>query len=176
MSSAKWQPFCLSFNVLNWNKACCIFLITIWQADEWHNFASLPSCRESVINPVGHVHLVAIAGTTILVPCHVVKTLQLIRRSGTRRWNLRVPDLQMSYSDLTLKIGHQDSSPSNGCNGQMPCWLRILTSMAGKIKSSVVPWICVLAVDKFDTSVIFFNVLKICLYETYQAINHCRWL
>ena len=31
-----------------------------------------------------------------------VKSLQLIWRSGTRRWNLRVPDLQMSCRDLTL--------------------------------------------------------------------------
>ena len=52
--------------------------------------------------------LAAIAGATILAPCHVhdvVKSLQLIWRSGTRRWNLRrwnlrVPNLQMSCSDL----------------------------------------------------------------------------
>ena len=44
--------------------------------------------------------LAAIAGATILVPCHVVKSLQLIWRSGTRRWNLRVPNLQMSCIDL----------------------------------------------------------------------------
>ena len=36
----------------------------------------------------------------ILIPCHTVKSLQLIWRSGTRRWNLRVPDLLMSCSDL----------------------------------------------------------------------------
>ena len=29
------------------------------------------------------------------------KSLQLIWRSGTRRWNLRVPDLQMSCNDFT---------------------------------------------------------------------------
>ena len=34
-------------------------------------------------------------------PVIIVKTLQLIWRSGTRRWNLREPDLQMSHSDLT---------------------------------------------------------------------------
>ena len=43
--------------------------------------------------------LAAIAGATILVPCHVVKSLQLIWRSGTFRFRLRVPHLQMSCSD-----------------------------------------------------------------------------
>ena len=47
----------------------------------------------------GHVTLVATIGTTILVPYHWVKSLQLIGRSGTRRWNLRVPDLPMSCGD-----------------------------------------------------------------------------
>ena len=46
-------------------------------------------------------HLAAIAGTTILLPYHVVKSLQLIWREGTRRWNLWVPNLQMSCSDLS---------------------------------------------------------------------------
>ena len=50
---------------------------------------------------IGHVALVAIVGANSLVPCHVVKTLCLIWRSGTRRWNLRVPNLQTSCSDLT---------------------------------------------------------------------------
>ena len=45
--------------------------------------------------------LAAIAGTAILVPCHVVQSLQLIWRLGTRWWNLWPPALQMSCSDLT---------------------------------------------------------------------------
>ena len=43
-----------------------------------------------------------------LVSCHsrqFVKSLQLTRRSGTRRWNLRVPDLQVSCCDLTSGQG-----------------------------------------------------------------------
>ena len=44
--------------------------------------------------------LAAIAGVTILVPYYVVKSLQLIWRSGTRRFHLWVPDLQMNCSDL----------------------------------------------------------------------------
>ena len=45
--------------------------------------------------------LVAITGTTIPVPNLQVKLLQLIWRLGTRRFHLRVPDLQMSCSHLT---------------------------------------------------------------------------
>ena len=42
-------------------------------------------------------------------------------RSGTCRWNLMVLELQMSCSDLTkCGIGFQDSSPSNGQQGDMP--------------------------------------------------------
>ena len=44
--------------------------------------------------------LVAITGIFILVSYLLVKSLQLIGRSGTRRFHLRVPDLQMSYWDL----------------------------------------------------------------------------
>ena len=47
----------------------------------------------------GPCHPGAIAVVIILVPYHVVKSLQLIWRLGTRRWNLRVPNLQMSCSD-----------------------------------------------------------------------------
>ena len=50
---------------------------------------------------MGLCRLVAIAGTIILVPWHVIKSLQLILKSGTRKWNLRAPDLQVSYKDLT---------------------------------------------------------------------------
>ena len=53
-------------------------------------------------------HLVAITGTTKLVPYHLVKTLQLIRRSGTRRWNLRVPGHQMSCRELRWMRRYQD--------------------------------------------------------------------
>ena len=53
----------------------------------------------------GYVALVAIDVTTMLVPYLYVKSLQLVWRSGTRIWNLRVPDLQMSCSDLTRTTG-----------------------------------------------------------------------
>ena len=48
-------------------------------------------------------NLAAITGIIILVPCHTVKYLQRIWRSGPRRFHLRVPDLQMRCWDLTLK-------------------------------------------------------------------------
>ena len=54
------------------------------------------------------VVLVAITGTTKLVPTHLVKSVQLIGRSSTRRFHLRVLDLPMSCSDLTGWREYQD--------------------------------------------------------------------
>ena len=45
--------------------------------------------------------LTAIAGAIILVPCHVVMSLQLLWRLGIHKWNLPVPNFQISCSDLT---------------------------------------------------------------------------
>ena len=47
--------------------------------------------------------------TTILVPCYVVKSLELFWRSGTRRW--RLSDLQMSCNDLTYRQGIRTVMP-----------------------------------------------------------------
>ena len=44
-------------------------------------------------------HLAAIAGTTILVPYHVVTSATHLKVGHTRRWNLQVTDLQMSGSE-----------------------------------------------------------------------------
>ena len=49
-----------------------------------------------------------IAETTIGVPYLKVKSLQLIWRSGTRRWNLRVLDLQMSGGWSLLRADRPD--------------------------------------------------------------------
>ena len=68
----------------------------------------------------GHVALKAILGTTKQVPSQLVKSQKLIWRSGTRRCNLRVPDLHMSFSDLIKGRGYQDGSPSNVSQGDMP--------------------------------------------------------
>ena len=38
---------------------------------------------------------------TILAPCHAAKSPLLKQRSSTRIWNLKVPDLQMSFDELT---------------------------------------------------------------------------
>ena len=52
------------------------------------------------LHSIGHVNLAAFTGTIFLVPCLLVKSLPPIWRSGTRRFHLRVPDLQMSWGDL----------------------------------------------------------------------------
>ena len=57
-------------------------------------------CMYRWLLPIEHVTLVVITGTTFHVPYLQVNSLHLIRRSGTRRWNLRMPDLQISCSDL----------------------------------------------------------------------------
>ena len=49
---------------------------------------------------IGYTALVANTGTTILGSIFYVKSLQLIWRSGIRRFYLRVPDLQMGCRDL----------------------------------------------------------------------------
>ena len=49
-------------------------------------------------------HLTTISGTIVLAPYHVVKSMKLIWRSGIHRFHLRVPDLQISCSDLPSKI------------------------------------------------------------------------
>ena len=65
--------------------------------------------------------------TTISVPCQVVEYLQLIWRSGTRRWNLRVHDLQMSCNVwFDVNMGHYDISPSKGCQADMPYYSMIM--------------------------------------------------
>ena len=51
------------------------------------------------------------------------KSLQLIWRSGTRRFHLRVPDLQLSCGDLTRMAGHQESGPRNGHHATSHGWL-----------------------------------------------------
>ena len=53
----------------------------------------------------GACHSAAIARATILVPCHVFQSPQLIGRLGTRRFHLRVPDLPISCSDFTQWLG-----------------------------------------------------------------------
>ena len=53
-------------------------------------------------------HPAAIAGATILVPCHVVKALQ------------RVTALQMNCGDQIKEVVHQDSGPKNVHQSDMP--------------------------------------------------------
>ena len=64
-----------------------------------------------VTKPIWHIALAAIIGTTTLVPYQWVKSLQLIWRSGARRFHLRVPDLQTSCRDLTTWQGTRIVAP-----------------------------------------------------------------
>ena len=73
-----------------------------------------------IVSDNGACRPAAIAEASILVTSHLVKCLQFIWRSGIHRWNIRVPDLQMSCR-FDLKIGHQDSSPGNGNQSDMRC-------------------------------------------------------
>ena len=60
---------------------------------------------------IGHVTLVAITGTTILVSYLYVKSLQLLWRLGTGRFHLRVPNLHMSCRELITWQGTRIVAP-----------------------------------------------------------------
>ena len=57
-----------------------------------------------------HVTLVAITGAIKQIPTQLVKSLQFIWRSGTRKFNLRVSNFQMICSELTRMVDYQNSS------------------------------------------------------------------
>ena len=58
--------------------------------------------------------LVAITGTTGLVPYTLIKSLQPISNLGEGRFHLLVPYLRMSLNNFIFMIGYQDSSPDDG--------------------------------------------------------------
>ena len=74
--------------------------------------------------PIRFITLLAITQTTILVPHLQVKSLQLIWRSGTRRWNLRAPDLQISCR-LDCMTVHPIGIPSSGYPSIYPIILQV---------------------------------------------------
>ena len=69
----------------------------------------------------------AISGTTVLVPYHVVKSLQSLFENlqPGDGWNLGAQS-SSELQWLNLKIGHQDSSPTNGHQGDMLYYWLIL--------------------------------------------------
>ena len=82
----------------------CIKIQMFWYnvfSTVWHEVGRDMTCRPVVIG-----------GTATPVPYLVVTgSLQHIGRSDTRRWNLRVSDLQMNSRDLPLRSkGHQDNT------------------------------------------------------------------
>ena len=64
-------------------------------------------------------HLSTVAGATILIPCHVIKFLQIVCRLGSRRRNLRLPPPLNKLQWFALRIGYQNSS-NNGHQGNIP--------------------------------------------------------
>ena len=58
--------------------------------------------------------LVVIAGATFVVLCYIVKSLKLVWRFDTCKWNLWVPDRQISYRDLTWIWGTRTVVPVIG--------------------------------------------------------------
>ena len=129
---------------------------------------------------IGNVILVAITGTTSLVPYLKVKSLQLIWRSGTRRWHLRVPDLQMSCSDLTtwqgtrivVYMASQILIAIASGNG--------LLSSGTNLLSEPILTVCQFQLNFFK--VIHFNPMK-CIWKCclqigshfVQTVHHPRW-
>ena len=59
-------------------------------------------------------------GYTVLVPCHVVKSLQPIWRLGTCSFHLGVPDLQLICSDLIKRRGTRTVAPVQQSGWHMP--------------------------------------------------------
>ena len=72
-----------------------------WRIITQCTVAGVGACKTAFIIKWNGYRQTAIAGASILVSCHVVKSLQLIWRSGTRGWNSRVPDRQVSRSALS---------------------------------------------------------------------------
>ena len=62
----------------------------------------------------GPCHLATISGTIILVPCHEIISLWLMKSRGAR--------FAYGFQWLDSKRGHQDGSLSNRRQGDMFCW------------------------------------------------------
>ena len=100
---------------------------------------------------IGCIPLVAVNGISVLVPYLQVKSLQLIWRSGTRRWNLRVPDLHMSCRDLTT----WGCSLCNGYHVTCPTYRMAVDRQSNIISPAVLaPW---------GIFTYFHNLYRICV-------------
>ena len=89
---------------------------------EWFNFhaftrAVTPKVRLGIClqryDCNGACRLVTTSGATILITWHVVKFMQIIWISVTRRRDLWVPDLPLELQWLDSKIDNGDDSPQN---------------------------------------------------------------
>ena len=92
-----WSYHCLALN--HWHLSSPKWLMW-WHAHLEHNGVTRITAIHNTYT-IGHVTLVAISGTTILLPYLKVKSPQLTWRSGTRRLHPQVPHLEMSCRNLT---------------------------------------------------------------------------
>ena len=114
-TGTKWYP---QYEILYWSDE---IILSDQAQDSWWQVIQYSIRME-------HVVLAAITKTTILVP-YLVKSLPLIWRPGTRRWNLRVPGHQMSCSDLTRMRGYQETKlPHLIYNDSIPNLLHLSSS------------------------------------------------
>ena len=99
-----------------------------WQPQNMHSGMSKHgSLWHTVVNRA--CHLTAIAGTTLLVPSHVVRyPLQLIWRWGTHRFHLGVPCLQMRCRDSITWQGTRIIVPAMAARVTCPFLLSYRTS------------------------------------------------
>ena len=101
----QWTPWCegkcMAIKQMGWYWFIRAFKESHYDITHMHAFFIGGISGQSTAWQNGECGQADIGGTTILVHCHIVKSLQLTWRSGTRRFHLRVPDLQMSCSDLS---------------------------------------------------------------------------
>ena len=117
------------------------------------------------------VTLLVITETTVLVPYLEVKSLQLIWRSGTRRFHLRVHVLQMSCRDLTTWEGTRIVDPVMAT--RVTCLIPTITPSPW----TVTPWSV-----KFTGYWTLSGSIKHSLNDLFlltrsllMKVNHSRW-
>ena len=135
LSGYRWNFIFSGTTVSNGRITCRNGPWQDWYRNRWIYSTSYELCTPATFVwncawfwPIGRVAKLILLGlwSIILAPCCFVKPRQLIPRSGTRRWNLRVANLQMSCSYLKWKIGHKGHSHTLFCSysigfGHLPC-------------------------------------------------------
>ena len=113
----------MSLTFLNMFVLLCTCFFTFYVTREsWYSetYVSIKDYHNYNTHGLRLCPLVAITGT-IFVPCHVEKYVQLFYN----RASINTKNMGVQSSDVLqcpLKTGHQDNSPSNGCQGNMLNW------------------------------------------------------